>query len=67
MEKTVLVRTVKHTVELDILSSKRFSIVFIYLGLVFTSNREDFLVEIYILLRLVLFTPCGRGSKLGNK
>ena len=54
---------VKHTGESAIVSSRRRPIVFLHLGLKFTSDREDLLVEKFILSSLVLFGPCGKGEK----
>ena len=48
-------------------SSRTLPRVFILLGLKFTSDREDFIVEMCILLSLVIFGPCGRGKKVGKK
>ena len=67
MEETLLLIIVNHTVELAIVSSIRCTRVFLHLGMKFTSDREDFLVEMYILLRRVLFEPCGRIAKVGIK
>ena len=41
--------------------------VFIYLGLRFTSDKEDLFFEIRILLSLVIFGPRGRISTVGKK
>ena len=49
------------------MSSRICKRVFIHIGLKFISDREDFLVEIYILLSLVLFGPYGRGEKVQTK
>ena len=40
--------------------------VFLHLGLDFTSDGEDFLVEMCILLSLEIFGPCRIGAKVGN-
>ena len=55
LEEILLVSTVKHTVESSIVSSRICPRVFTYLGLKFPSDKEDFFVEIYILLSLVIF------------
>ena len=49
------------------MSSRICTPLFIHIGLKFPFDREDFLVEIYILLSLVLFGPYGRGEKVRNK
>ena len=49
------------------MSSRIFTRVFIHIGMKFLSDREDFLVKIYILLSLVLFGPQGKGEKVGTK
>ena len=67
LEDILLVSILKHIGESDILYSRICTRVFIHLGLKFTSDREDFLVEMCILLSLVVFGPCGRGEKVGNK
>ena len=56
-----------HTEEAAIVSTRICTIVFLQVGQIFISDREDFHVEIYILISLVLFGPCGRGEKVGNK
>ena len=66
-EDRLLVRIVKNTGKSAIVSSRRCTRVFLHIGLKFTSNKEDFLVDMCILLNLILFRPCGRGSKLVNK
>ena len=63
----LLVITVNHTGESYKVSSGGFPRLFLHLGLKFTSDREYFLVKMYILLSLVLFGPCRRGVKVGNK
>ena len=63
----LLVSTVNNTGELAIVSSRSCQILFIQLKLKFPSNRGDFLVEMCILLSLVIFRPCRRGAKVGNK
>ena len=55
---------VKHIEESDIVSSSIFPRVFIQLGLKFPSDREYFLVEIYILLSLVFSGPWEKGAKV---
>ena len=62
----LLVISLKHTGESDIVPSRMCLIVFLHIGLKFASDREDFLVEMFILLSLVIFGPCGRGEKLGK-
>ena len=49
-EDIILVRIVNHTEELSIVSSRRFTIVILHIGLKFPSGREDLLFEMYILL-----------------
>ena len=67
MKEIILTRIAKHTVDSDIVFSRRCPRVFIHPGLKFTYDREYFLVEVYILLILVLFRPCGRGEKVENR
>ena len=50
-----------HTGDLSLTYSR---IVFLQLGLNFPSDREDFLVEMFILLSLVLSGTHGRGAKV---
>ena len=45
LEDKSLVSIVKHTKNSAILSSRRCPIVFLYIGMKFTSDREDFIVE----------------------
>ena len=66
-EDILLVGIVKHTGWSAIVSSRICPRVFLHLGLKFPSDREDFLVEIYILLSLVLFGPYRRGEKVQTK
>ena len=54
LEEIILVSLVKYTGDSTTVSSRRCPRVFIQLGLKFTSDKEDFLVEIYIFLSLVL-------------
>ena len=58
---------VNNIAESAIVSSRICTGVFLHLGLKLPSDREDFLVEMWILLSLVLFGPCGREAKVGNK
>ena len=67
LEEILLVTIVNNTLESDIVSRKRFPRVFLRLGLKFPSYREDFLVEKFILLSLVIFDPYRRVEKVGNK
>ena len=62
LEYIVLVNIVNHTKESSIVSSRIYTRVFLYIGLQFPSDREDFLVEMCILLILVLLGPCGKGG-----
>ena len=43
--------------------SRRCPRLFFKIGPKFAYYREDFHVEMYILLSLVLLGPCGRGAK----
>ena len=67
LKEKLFVRIVKNTGELAIVSSERFPRVFLHIGLKFTYNREDFLVEICILLSLVILGTYVRGEKVRNK
>ena len=67
MEEILLVSIVNHTGNSVIVYSRICPRVFIHIGMEFPSDREDLLVEMCILLSLVIFKPCGRGEKLGNK
>ena len=67
MEEILLVSIVNHTVESAIMLTRICPIVFPPLGLKFPSDKEDFLVEVCILLSLVIFEPCRRGAKVKNK
>ena len=67
LEEIILVIIVNHIRESAIVSSRISPIVFLQIRLKFTSDRDGFLVEVYILLTLVLFKPCERGDNLGNK
>ena len=58
---------IKQTGDSAIVFSRRFTVVFLQIGMKFTSDRGDFLVEMYILLSLVFWGACGRGAKMGNK
>ena len=55
---------VEHTGDSSIVSSRICSREFLQLGLEFTSDREEFFVEMYILLSLVLLGSCIRGAKV---
>ena len=63
----LLEKVVKHTGESAIVSSRICPRLFLLLRLKFIFDREDFLDEIFILLGVVIFRPCGRGAKVGNK
>ena len=67
LEELIFLNIVRQNGVSDIVSSGRCPRVFIQIGQKFTSHREDSFVEMYILLRLVVFCPCGRGEKVGNK
>ena len=67
MEDILLDIVVNHTVDSEIVSSRRCLRVFLHIGLKFLPNREDLLVEMYILLILVILGACRRGVKMGNK
>ena len=56
----LLEKVVKHTGESAIVSSRICPRVFIQLGMKFTSDRDDLLVEMRIFLILVLFIICTR-------
>ena len=47
LEVIILVSTINHNGESTIDSSRRYPIIFLYLGLKFPSDSEDFLVELY--------------------
>ena len=47
--------------------SRICSILFLHLGMKFTSDREDLLIEMFILISLVILQLCERGENLGNK
>ena len=57
MEEIILLRIVKNIGESAITSSTRCTRVFFQIGLKFPSDREDFFVEMYILLGLVVLGP----------
>ena len=67
MEEILLESIVNRTEDSEIFSSRIFLRAFFQLGLKFPSDREELLVEMYILLSLELFGTCGRGEKMGNK
>ena len=58
---------VKHTGESVIVSSRRCPRKILHIGLKTPSGREDFLVEVYIFLSLVLLGAHGRGEKSGKQ
>ena len=60
-------RIVNHTGESSIVSIRRDSRVFLQLGLKFTSIREEFHVDMYIFLSLVLFGTYGRVEESGKE
>ena len=62
MEHIVLLSIVKHTGESAIVCSRTCPILYVYIGMKVTSDREDFHVEMYIMIILVLFKPYGRGE-----
>ena len=66
LEGTILLSILNHTGESAIVYSRRCPRVFIQLGLKFTYDKKDFLVEMFIFLNLVQNWPCERGSKLGK-
>ena len=59
----ILVITVNYTRESSIVSILICPRLFIQIGLEFTFDREDFLVEMHIFLSLLLFGTCGGGEK----
>ena len=67
LEEIILVSILNHTRYPYIVSSRRCTRVFLQIGMKNISDREDFHVEMYILLILLVFWPCGRGAKVGNK
>ena len=67
LEVIRVVSTVNHTGDSTIYSIRICTISFLQIELEFTSDREDLLVEICILLSLVIFGTRRRGEKLGNK
>ena len=67
LEEIILVIIVYQYGESAIVSSSICTRVFLKLELGFSSDREEFLFEMYILLSLVLFGPWGRGEKVENK
>ena len=58
----IVLITVNNIGDSAIYSSRICTRVFLQLELKFTSDREDLLVEICILLSLVLFRPFRRGE-----
>ena len=62
LEDILLMNIVNHTGESAIVSSRGCSRVFIQFSLIFTSDREDCLVEMCILLSLVFSDPCGSSQ-----
>ena len=65
LEEIILVIELNHTGQSSIVCSRRCPIVFLHIGLKFSSDREYLLVEMCILLSLVLLVACPRASKLG--
>ena len=61
LEDIILVRTLKYAGEPDKVSSRICPRLFTHIEMKFTSDRKDFLVEMYILLSLVPFRPFGIG------
>ena len=66
IEVIILVRTLNHSGESAVDSSSICPREFLQLKLKITSDMEDFLVEVFILLSLVLFGPYGRVSRVGK-
>ena len=66
MEEIILVIIVKHTEDSSIFSSRICTRVFLQLGMKFLYEREDFCVEMYIFISLVVFGTYGRSSKVGE-
>ena len=60
LEEISLVRIVNHDGDSAMVSSGICPRVFLLLGLKFHSDREEFLVEMCILLSLLTFGPCRR-------
>ena len=67
LEYITLVSIVNHNGESSIVRISIFPRVFLQLGLKFNSDREDFLVEMYIYLSLDILRPRGRGEKARSK
>ena len=67
LEAILLVSILNHIGGSYIVYSRSFPRLFIHLGLKIISNKEDFLVEMCVLLSLFISGPCGQGSKVGNK
>ena len=63
LEEKLLASIVKKTEDSCIVSSRRFPIVFLHLGLKFTSDREDLLFEMCIFKSLVVLGPCLIGKR----
>ena len=63
----MLVSIVNHAGESAMVYSRICSILFLHLGMKFTSDREDLLIEMFILISLVILQLCERGENLGNK
>ena len=66
-EDILSVSILNHTGESSIVSIRICPRVFLHLVMKFPSDREELLVEMYILLSLAIFGPCGRGKKVRNK
>ena len=67
LNEILLVRIVNNTGESAILSSRIFPRVFLHIGLRFTSDREEFLVEMFILLSQALFCTYVMGAKVKKR
>ena len=58
---------IKQTGDSAIVFSRRFTVVFLQIGMKFISDREDLFVVIFIFLSLVHFGPFGIRSILESK
>ena len=67
LEEILLASIVNHTRDSAIMLSRIYQRVFINVGLKFTSDRENILVEKCIFKCLVIYSPCGRVAKVGKK
>ena len=63
LEDILLVGILNNNGESAIISSRRYKRLFLHLGLIFTSDREDFISKMYIFLSPVRFGPCGIGAE----